>query len=185
MKRQIALVVIDMQHDFVTIAPPEFTSELVPRIAKRLESARALKVPVAHVITEYHEDKSDWPKAFADRDHLRCIRGTKGAEIMEALSPLPGEAVLAKTRYSAFYETKLEAWLESNTIQGIALCGYAIDVCVRLTAIDAYNRGYSITLLSDCLLPERATLTDSIEYLTWLTRCDVKTGQEWLGLLSG
>ena len=178
-----ALIVIDMQYDFIPLAPPEFSCELVPNIADCLAMARQAAVPIVHVITEYHEDKSDWPRAFAHRDQLRCITGTRGAEIIEAVAPLPDEKVIIKTRYSGFYRTELESWLADDGIEAVALCGYSSDVCVRMTSIDAYNRDYPVTLLSDCVMPERATADEAIEYLRWLSRCEVVTRREWIDRL--
>ena len=96
MKTRTALIVIDMQNDFIRTAPPEFSSCPVPRIAAALAEAQSRSVPIVHVVTEYHDDKSDWPAAFSARNHekRRCIRGTPGAAVVDSLSPMPTETVM-------------------------------------------------------------------------------------------
>ncbi len=62
----------------------------------------------------------------------------------------------------------------------LLLAGYASDVCVRMTAMDAYNRGIPTTILKDCVLPERGSPEEALEYLQRLTNCHVATSDEWL-----
>jgi nicotinamidase-related amidase len=180
MQKSIALMVIDMQYGFIDVAPAEFQITLSSHILSCLTAVRSLGLPVVHVITEYEPDKSNWPRAWIHRDQLRCVRDTPGARVLEELRPMPTEQLIRKTRFTAFYETQLDSWLERNAIYEIVLCGYAADVCVRMTAMDAFNRGYATTILSDCVLPERATLKASLEYLEWLTDARVMMSRDWL-----
>lgn len=170
-----------MQREFLRVAPPDFEEGLVSRISHCLSAARSQGIPVIHVITQYQPDKSDWPVVWSDRDELWCIRDTDGARIMDGLEPIDDEPVIVKTRFTAFYGTSLDSCLLEHHIQGIALAGYASDVCVRMTAMDAYNRGIPTTILSDCVLPERAPAEDALEYLRWLTNCRVEAAEAWLG----
>ncbi len=179
MQNRQALIVIDMQYDFSDVAPPEFQTTLRSSIQRTLSQARELDLPVVHVLTQYEPDKSNWPSAWTERNHLRCIRGTPGVQILKGLEPAPNEQFIPKTRYTALYETKLDSWLKTERIEGITLCGYSSDVCVRMTAMDAYNRGYPITILVDSVLPERASLSDSLHSLKWLTNARVLTSDEW------
>ena len=174
------VAVVDMQYDFIRNAPDEFTSELVPAIHRALIAARNQGLPVIHIITEYEKDKSNWPAAWRERDSLWCMRGSRGAQIIESLEPRRGEEVFRKTRFSGFYETDLEAWLFKNSVREIGLMGYSADACVRFTAVDAYNRGFAVTILEDCVLSERETLSQSLDYLRWLTNCRVTAAVSWL-----
>jgi len=107
------------------------------------------------------------------------MRGSRGAQIIEQVMPDTGEVVFKKTRFSAFYRTALEEWLSDNQIDELGLMGYSADVCVRFTAVDAYNRDFAVTLLEDCVLPERETNAESVEYLQWLTNCQVASSATW------
>ena len=69
--------------------------------------------------------------------------------------------LLDKTRYSAFCGTRLQLFLQERGIRHLALTGVCTDICVLHTAVDAYNRGYKLTVYQDAV----AALTP--------------TGQEW------
>ncbi|HZG14282.1 MAG TPA: isochorismatase family cysteine hydrolase [Candidatus Bathyarchaeia archaeon] len=51
-----------------------------------------------------------------------------------------------KTRYSAFAGTDLEIRLRERGITEVHLVGVCTDICVLHTAVDAYNRGFSIVI---------------------------------------
>jgi nicotinamidase-related amidase len=120
---------------------------------------------LVHIHTHYSADKSDWPRAWSHREQIWCMHGTKGVEVIESLAPLPGEPVIVKKRFSAFHDTQLDGLLRASGIDGLLLCGYSSDVCVRFTAVDAYNRNYNVTLLSDCTAPEKEDPEESMRYL--------------------
>lgn len=51
-----------------------------------------------------------------------------------------------KTRYSAFAGTNLEIKLRERGITEVHLVGVCTDICVLHTAVDAYNKGFSIVI---------------------------------------
>jgi ureidoacrylate peracid hydrolase len=77
------------------------------------------------------------------------IAGTKNVEIYEGLKPHPGDLVVAKPRYSAFYGTDLEAILRSKNIDTLIISGTVTNVCCDSTARDAFSRDYKVIFLSD------------------------------------
>ncbi len=181
-----ALVVIDMQNYFISDSLKESSPgikqpiSIIPSIACCLKEARNLNLPIIHIKTEYKADKSDWPKSKSHRDSLYCIENTQDAEFISELCPLPDEAVIVKSRYSGFYDTEFEAWLKENGIQSIALAGYALDCCVRFTAVDAFNIGYGTTILRDCVMSSWEDTDVSIEYLQYLIQSEVSDSKDWL-----
>ncbi|MDQ0232516.1 cysteine hydrolase family protein [Metabacillus malikii] len=54
-----------------------------------------------------------------------------------------------KTRYSAFAGTNLEIKLRERNITELHLVGVCTDICVLHTAIDAYNKGFTIVIHKD------------------------------------
>ncbi len=180
-----ALLVIDMQTWFFDNNPLPFWKDLLSNIHTALMLARTTKIPVIHVITRYSQDKSDWPAAWQDLDPIWCLEGTEGVQILPQARPLAGEKVVIKTRFSGFYNSHLERVLQDLAVDTLFITGYASDVCVRLTTMDAYNRGYRLFLLADCVHAEREDTAKSIAYLRWLTNLGVISNTELPELLKG
>ena len=137
MNEKKALIIIDMQYYFLSTTTRRFTTQLIPAIQNLLVRVRQLQIPVIHIKTVYEHDKSNWPQAWLHREKLYCMRDSHDAEILQEISPVPGEIVISKSRYSAFFNTLLKSRLEEKNIKSIVLAGYSSDCCVRFTAIDA------------------------------------------------
>jgi len=168
---QTALIVIDMQRDF--IEPGGFGATLgndvtrleaiIPATADLLALARAEGLTVIHTRECHAPDLSDLPAAKRDRGapSLRIgdlgpmgrilVAGEPGAEIVPGLAPAPGETVIDKPGKGAFHATPLGAQLEAGGITHLILAGVTTEVCVQTTMREANDRGY------DCLLIEDAT----------------------------
>lgn len=78
------------------------------------------------------------------------VRGEPGCEIIPALSPQAGEAIIDKPGASAFYATDLDQLLHRRSIRNLIIAGIATDGAVQSTLRDANDRGYECLLLSDC-----------------------------------
>ena len=172
-----AFIVIDMQRFFYDRYHEVFCDKLVPNIKAALSMARSSNVPAIHVVTRYSKDKSDWPKTRRHRDHIKCLEGAKDAQILPHVQPLPGEHVVVKTRFSGFYNSSLDSALRELGADTLFIAGFASDVCVRFTTIDAYNRDYDLFLLEDCVHAVEDTEA-SIQYLQWLTNLTVVSNKE-------
>ncbi len=80
---------------------------------------------------------------------MYSVRGTLGAEIIDAMAPRPGEAVVEKSRYSGFYGTDLDNMLRSRGIEHLIMLGGFTDACLLETVYGAWSRNYSISLVKD------------------------------------
>jgi ureidoacrylate peracid hydrolase len=69
--------------------------------------------------------------------------------LVDELQPQPGDIVVAKTRYSGFFNTGLDSALRSRGIRTLAFCGIATNVCVESTLRDAFHLEYFCLLLDD------------------------------------
>jgi isochorismate hydrolase len=58
---------------------------------------------------------------------------------------------LIKKRYSAFYGTSLDQLLEQWSYDALILAGINTHACIRMTAIDAYQRDHRAILAGDCI----------------------------------
>jgi biuret amidohydrolase len=169
--RRTALVVIDMQRDF--IEPGGFGEALgndvsllaaiVPTVAALLEHARAHGWLVVHTRESHAADLSDCPPAKRARGEPLArigdqgpmgrilVRGEPGNAIVDALAPAGGEIVIDKPGKGAFYATRLAEKLALRSITHLVFAGVTTEVCVQTTMREANDRGY------ECLLIEDAT----------------------------
>jgi nicotinamidase-related amidase len=166
-----ALIVIDMQRDFVD--PGGFGEALgndvsllqraVAPTRRVLDAARAAGVLVIHTREGHRPDLSDCPPAKLARGHLDngigdagpmgriLVRGEYGHDIVDDLKPLPGEPVVDKPGKGAFYATDLEAMLRVRGIRSLVITGVTAEVCVQTTVREANDRGFECLVLSDCI----------------------------------
>lgn len=63
----------------------------------------------------------------------------------------PSEIVIVKKRYSAFFGTELDRILRELEPNAIILAGINTHACIRMTAIDAYQRDFPVVLASECI----------------------------------
>jgi len=166
-----ALVIIDMQRDFVE--PGGFGETLgndvsllqsvVPPLRKVLETARAVGLTVIHTREGHVPDLSDCPPAKLNRGEpsLRIgapgpkgrilIRGEYGHDIIDDLTPAPGELVIDKPGKGSFHGTTFGDELKARGITSLVVTGVTTEVCVHTTVREANDRGYECLVLSDCV----------------------------------
>lgn len=168
-RRSIALVVIDMQRDFVE--PGGFGASLgndvsllqaiIPTTRRLMDGFRRAGLPVIHTRECHRPDLSDLPPTKRDRGApaLRIgdpgpmgrilIAGEPGADIIPDLAPLPGELVIDKPGKGAFYGTDFGAHLQRLGLQQLVFAGVTTEVCVQTTMREANDRGYDGLLATD------------------------------------
>ncbi|MEW6227633.1 MAG: isochorismatase family cysteine hydrolase [Bacillota bacterium] len=145
-----AIVVVDMLRDFIdadgklSIGP--VAAEVVRAIARKIEEARAEGWPVIYICDRHAEDDQEFAM-FPPH----CIAGTPGADVVDELRPRPGDKVIPKRRYSAFFQTDLDLTLRELGIDEIMLVGVCTNICDLYTAADARMLGYKVTVPHDCV----------------------------------
>jgi len=166
-----ALVIIDMQRDFVD--PGGFGEALgndvsllrkaIAPTRKVLEAARGRKMLVIHTREGHRPDLSDLPQSKKRRGKLKngigdpgpmgriLVRGEYGHDIIDELRPAPGEPVIDKPGKGAFYATDLDAMLHNRGIRQLVVCGVTTEVCVNTSVREANDRGYDCLVLEDCV----------------------------------
>ena len=70
-------------------------------------------------------------------------------ELVEALAPQPGDIVLPKTRYSAFFNSQLDSTLRARDIRNLVFVGIATNVCVESTLRDGFHLEYFGVVIDD------------------------------------
>ncbi len=166
----VALVIIDMQRDFVD--PGGFGEALgndvsllrkaIPPTKKLLAAARKAGILIIHTREGHRPDLADlWP-AKKERGRFKTtigdkgpmgrilVRGEYGHDIIDALTPKDGEPIIDKPGKGAFYATDLGEILKSRGIKQLIVCGVTTEVCVNTTVREANDRGYECLVVEDC-----------------------------------
>jgi nicotinamidase-related amidase len=165
-----ALVIIDMQRDFVE--PGGFGETLgndvrplqaiVPACRAVLQAWRAAGGTVVHTREAHRPDLSDCPPAKRNRGAptLRIgdrgpmgrilVAGEPGNQIVPELAPVAGEIEVDKPGKGAFYATGLHEQLRARGITHLVFMGVTTEVCVQTSMREANDRGYDALLLEDC-----------------------------------
>jgi nicotinamidase-related amidase len=165
-----AMVIIDMQKYFYRMDKQLFDIKIIPNLVDILEYIRKKDIDVIHVKTEYKEDKSNWPEAYKNESDIWCMENTDDSEIIDQLRPINGETVIIKKRFTAFYDTNLQSELLNKRIDTLLICGYSADVCVRFSTMDAYNIGFKLYWLKDCMDSAFEEFGKSLYYIKQLTK---------------
>jgi nicotinamidase-related amidase len=168
--RTTALVMIDMQRDF--IEPRGFGEALGNDVAllrtaigpcqKVLAAARDTGTLVLHTREGHRADLTDCPPAKLTRGGKTFIgtdgpmgrilvRGEPGQDIIPELYPVAGEPVIDKPGKGAFYQTDLHLILQNHGIKTLIVCGVTTEVCVTTTVREANDRGYECIVPQDCV----------------------------------
>ena len=177
-KMNAAVVIIDLQEYFYKLDFLKFENKINPNIKKLLQFAREAKIKIIHVITIYKKDKSNWPESYKTRDTMWCMENTDDCKIIQSALPEGNETVIIKKRFSSFYDTELDEVLQQNKIDTLFIAGYSGDVCVRMTTMDAFNRGYKLFWVSDCIESLFEEYNKSEEYIKNLTKLKAVTIEE-------
>lgn len=168
-KNETALLVVDMQYgggapdgSLVMMLNVDVTKQedVVTPIIKLKDYFNQNDMLVVNIKTEYEKDFSDW-KMLAERfeveKHGHFVKGTPDAEIIPPLAPRPGEELIVKNRWNAFWDTKLDELLKSKNIKNLVITGAATDVCVLETCSNAFTLNYN------CIVPIETTASFNAE----------------------
>lgn len=173
-----ALLAIDMQRDFLDpagmcavagddVAPMQ---AIVPAVVRLCDAARRAGVQVIHTREGYAPDLGDVHPMKAERGSVGTegplgrflIRGEAGHDFVDACKPAPGEPVIDKPGFSAFYRTDLEDRLRQAGITRLILTGVTTQCCVQSTLRDAVDRGFYCLTVADACAALEPALHDAV-----------------------
>ncbi|MGO1588921.1 MAG: cysteine hydrolase family protein [Alkalibacterium gilvum] len=98
----------------------------------------------------YHPEKDLFPPHNIEGTEGRLLYGDLEA-YYQKIKEADNVYYTDKTRYSAFHGTDLETKLRERKITEVHLVGVCTDICVLHTAVDAYNKGFSIVVHKDAV----------------------------------
>jgi nicotinamidase/pyrazinamidase len=153
---KFAIIVVDMLKDNLQ-GPSDHPiiqgfKAIIPRIQFLVAEARKLNGLIVFACDSYFKNDFLFSKGTM---HAHALRGTEGAEIIPELEVKPGDIVLPKRRFSAFFKTDLDITLRNYEIDTIAVTGLATEVCVLATALDGLCNDFYSVIISDCCATRR------------------------------
>jgi len=140
-----------MVNDFLEKWAPAPKQQLIRSINDLVGLMRESGHPIIWVRQEFEPDLRDAFPEMKTKNIRITIKGTAGCEIASDLAVAPSDPVVIKKRYSAFFGTDLDQMLHRLKPDVLILAGINTHACVRVTAIDAYQRDWEIIVAADCV----------------------------------
>ncbi|KAJ9144664.1 Amidase signature enzyme [Pleurostoma richardsiae] len=174
-----ALIIIDIQRDFVdpggfgsiqcgNDAVFSKARSVVPATRRVLDVFRSVGNHVFHTREGHQPDLADLPASkklrqiSAPNGHHTMgigdqgpmgrllVRGEYGHDIVDELTPWPGEVVIDKPGKGSFWGTGLHRELLARGITHLLFTGVTTECCVTTTLRECNDRGYECCVLEDC-----------------------------------
>lgn len=138
------------------------------RLKRRL---RAQGVAAIYANDNYGIWHSDFKELLAS---CRSLPGGRG-EIASLLAPDDCDLTVLKPRHSAFHSTPLDHLLHQLQASRLIVVGLATDMCVHLTAMDAYMHGYKVWVPQDCTAAESETSkATALQQISRVFKCSIR-----------
>lgn len=170
-KKTTALLVVDMQHFFITRPALDDPTEtelkdaerweqfykaidewVVPNNKRILEAFRKNSMEVVHAKIQCQKkngaDRSLDHKATGYNE-LLLPYGDPAAEIVPELAPIQDEIVITKTTDNAVAGTPIRLWLRNMDIDTVVVTGVLTDQCVSGTVRGLADESFRVWLIED------------------------------------
>lgn len=146
-----ALVVIDLQRGISAFPTVHPFSGVVANTLRLVEAFRRAELPVVLVTVAFSPDGADRVRSRTEIPLRPLPTAPEFTQLVPELAPKPGDILLTKRQWSAFYGTELELQLRRRHVTGIVLTGVATSIGVDTTARAAHERAYNLTFASDAI----------------------------------
>lgn len=170
---RVVLLIIDMISDFEFEDGEQLFKYALPaarKIAGLKKRARHAKVPVIYINNNFGKWQEDFKQLFQ-----KTVKGAvRGSKIAKLLEPHPDDYYVLKPKHSGFYSTTLDLILQYLGAESLILTGVATDICVLMTANDAYMRDYQIIIPKDCVAAVKpAENKKALEFIERVLKSDI------------
>ncbi len=157
---------------------------VVPNIRQLQEACRAANMPIVHVRIQAHTpDARDVSWRYKQFEIL-CPPGSKEAEILDELAPLPGEVVVSKHTSGVFNSTNIDSILRNMGIDTLIMTGVVTYGCVETSTRGAMDRNYKVLLVEDACAGWNQEAHDAAMRNLHLNFALVRTTEDVLGQIA-
>ena len=161
--KKTALVLIDLQQGIVgRSVAPRSGPEVVKNASRLAAEFRALGSTVVLVRVAFEPDVRDFlnPPADSPPQFNPASLAPSWAQIVPELGPMPGDLVITKRQWGAFYGTDLDLQLRRRGVGTIVLGGISTNIGVESTARSAFEHGYAQVFAEDAMASLGAEMHD-------------------------
>jgi ureidoacrylate peracid hydrolase len=153
MNKKTALLVIDMQNDFVEEGAIIEVKGIRNRITQFKEFINKMREKGITIIYTRHiyEPETDpiSVKMFGEKVEKALSEGSYDSEINQNITPNKKDIIIKKRRYDAFIGTELELILKAKEIENLIITGTMTNICCESTARTAMMKGFNVLFTSD------------------------------------
>lgn len=145
----------------------EAIDEMLPRIRRLQDACRTGGVELIHIRVKYlTRDCRDGQRSLQQETKAR-LADARDDDFLEMVAPVGDELIVDKTSAGTFNSTPLDQILRNMGRDRLLVCGIVTEGCVELTARDAADRGYYVTLVSDgCASSTRIAHDDALQRMS-------------------
>jgi nicotinamidase-related amidase len=149
-----AVVVVDLTNGFTDRDQPTGTDldDVVAQTRRLLDTAREAAIPVVFTTIAFDRgrlESSAWLRKATGMAAL--VEGSPLVAVDTRLEQRADEALITKHGASAFFGTDLAALLTSRGVDTVVITGATTSGCVRATAVDAVQSGFTVLVPRDCV----------------------------------
>lgn len=192
--RNSALIIVDMQNDFVRVGAPlevPTARDTIRTNQALIQAFRKRNLPIVYTKFISHPHYYllwDWspqcapPTKCCWKGHERHYSDIGGrrqcAEIIDELKPSAQDVVIEKFGYGAFHETSLDKIIRSFGLNSVVITGTVTQICVEETAREAFHHGFRATVVEDAVSSfaadlHEATLKNFAMKFGWVSKSDL------------
>ena len=158
-----AIILIGLQNDYFSddgilkevVEESSKVSNIIENIinlVERIENTLIISTPII-----FSEDYNELVEPVGILQTIKDVgafkKGTKGAETIDQIKAF-GDKIIeipGKLGLNAFANTSLEETLSSKNIEEVILAGTVASICIDSTGRSAHEKGFKVTMLSDCI----------------------------------
>jgi nicotinamidase-related amidase len=162
---ETAVVLIEYQHDFTSeggvlhgaVADVMASTGMLANTAGFVKTARDAGATIIHAPIQFaagYYEITEHPYGILAGvvDTNAFVKGGWGAQIVDDVAPQDGDIVIeGKRGLDTFASTNLDFILRSKGIRNVALGGFLTNCCVESTMRSAYEKGFDVYTLTDCV----------------------------------
>ncbi len=197
--RETAVVLIEYQNDFTSdggalhgaVSDVMESTGMLANTGRAVAQARDAGATIIHApisFVEGYGEISATPYGILAGvvESNAFVKGSWGAEIIDELAPEKTDIVVeGKRGLDTFASTNLDFILRSRGIRNVALGGFLTNCCVESTMRSAYEKGFNVFTLTDCVAATSQEEHDNAIAKDYPMFSHPVSSQEFLGALAG